>query len=143
MAFLKRKSHKKWVRRHASRALVTLADVLPETSFAAARRYAEQVDLGTLVQTLAAEFGVLDEGPSRVTAVPLTGDAEPMVETLSPRELEVLHLVADGLSNGEIAARLTVTVGTVKKHLNNVFGKLQVTSRTQAVARARALSLLS
>ncbi len=66
-----------------------------------------------------------------------------LVEPLSSRELEVLHLIAAGLSNQEIAARLVVTVGTVKSHVNHLFGKLAVTSRTQAVARARELGLLT
>ncbi len=51
--------------------------------------------------------------------------------------------MADGFSNREIAGQLVVTVGTVKKHLNNIFGKLDAHSRTQAVARARELHLLS
>ncbi|MFN8445008.1 MAG: LuxR C-terminal-related transcriptional regulator [Caldilineaceae bacterium] len=65
-----------------------------------------------------------------------------LVETLSEREREVLQLVADGLSNTEIAARLIVTVGTVKTHINHIFGKLNVQSRTQAVVRGRGLGLL-
>jgi LuxR family maltose regulon positive regulatory protein len=65
-----------------------------------------------------------------------------MVEPLSEREREVLDLVAAGLSNQEIAARLFVGVSTVKKHINNIFGKLAVRSRTQALARARELNLL-
>jgi len=65
-----------------------------------------------------------------------------LIDPLSDRELEVLQLVAEGLSNHEIAQKLVVTVGTVKKHLNNVFGKLDAQNRTQAVARARALNLL-
>ncbi len=64
-------------------------------------------------------------------------------DALSERELEILTLVAQGLSNGEIANRLTLTQGTVKWHVNNIFGKLDVHSRTQAVARARATHLLS
>ncbi|WP_420630662.1 LuxR C-terminal-related transcriptional regulator [Candidatus Leptofilum sp.] len=67
---------------------------------------------------------------------------QPLLEPLSERELEVLRLVADGRSNREIAEQLFVTVGTVKKHLNNVFGKLGVARRTEAVAKARALDLL-
>jgi ATP/maltotriose-dependent transcriptional regulator MalT len=47
-----------------------------------------------------------------------------------------------GLSNGEIAERLVVAVGTVKRHINNIFSKLNVTSRTQALARGRELGLL-
>jgi LuxR family maltose regulon positive regulatory protein len=65
------------------------------------------------------------------------------VEALSEREQEVLRLVAHGMSNREVAEVLYVTVGTVKKHLNNIFGKLGVKNRTQAVAQARRLGLLS
>jgi LuxR family maltose regulon positive regulatory protein len=65
-----------------------------------------------------------------------------LVEPLTARELEVLGLLAGGASNDEIARRLIVSLGTVKKHISNIFGKLEVESRTQAVARARALGLL-
>jgi LuxR family maltose regulon positive regulatory protein len=68
--------------------------------------------------------------------------AQTLIEPLSERELEVLRLVNAGLSNSEIANNLIVTVGTVKKHLNNIFGKLGVSSRTQAIAAARTLDLL-
>jgi LuxR family maltose regulon positive regulatory protein len=54
-----------------------------------------------------------------------------------------LGLVADGLSNSQIAGKIIVTVGTVKKHLNNIYGKLGVASRTQAIARGRKLGLLT
>jgi LuxR family maltose regulon positive regulatory protein len=63
-------------------------------------------------------------------------------EALSERELEVLRLVAKGYSNRQIAEALFVTLGTVKKHLNNIFGKLQIKNRTQAVSQARELNLL-
>jgi LuxR family maltose regulon positive regulatory protein len=66
-----------------------------------------------------------------------------LLDPLSKRELDVLRLVARGLSNREIAETLVVTLGTVKKHLNNIFSKLDVKSRTQAVARARELGLLA
>lgn len=65
-----------------------------------------------------------------------------VIEPLSDRELEVLRLLAAGKSNQEIADALILAVGTVKKHLNNIFGKLEVESRTQCVARARELSLV-
>jgi LuxR family maltose regulon positive regulatory protein len=65
-----------------------------------------------------------------------------LVEPLSPRELEVLRLLADGSSNSEIAQRLIISLGTTKKHIANIFGKLEAQSRTQAIARARALKLL-
>jgi NarL family two-component system response regulator LiaR len=67
---------------------------------------------------------------------------QPLLEPLSPRELEVLDLIADGLTNPEIARRLFIAVGTVKRHINNIYGKLQVRHRTEAVARARDLGLL-
>ena len=67
---------------------------------------------------------------------------QPLIEPLSERELEVLRRVAAGFSNQEIAQNLVIAVGTVKKHLNTIYGKLGVESRTQAVARARDLNLL-
>jgi LuxR family maltose regulon positive regulatory protein len=77
----------------------------------------------------------------------ITGEAppdisQPLIEPLSGRELEILRLVADGKSNQQIADAVFITSGTVKKHLNNIFGKLSVQSRTQCVARARELNLL-
>ena len=61
---------------------------------------------------------------------------------MSERELEVLRLVASGLSNREVAQNLVLATGTVKKHTNNIFTKLGVRSRTEAVAHARELGLL-
>ena len=67
---------------------------------------------------------------------------QPLIEPLSARELEVLRWVAAGYSNQEIAEELVIAVSTVKKHIHNIYGKLEVGSRTQAVARARELALL-
>lgn len=69
--------------------------------------------------------------------------AQPLIEPLSARELEVLALVAEGLSNREVGSRLHIAESTVKSHLNHVYGKLAVDNRIQAVAKARALNLLS
>lgn len=68
--------------------------------------------------------------------VALAGTPAPAAETpeLTRRELEVLQLVADGLSNKEIAARLFITEGTVKNHIHNALEKLQLENRTQAAA---------
>jgi LuxR family maltose regulon positive regulatory protein len=63
-------------------------------------------------------------------------------ELLTRRELEILILIADGLSNQDIATKLCLATGTIKKHINNIYGKMQVSKRTQAVARARDLGLL-
>jgi LuxR family maltose regulon positive regulatory protein len=65
-----------------------------------------------------------------------------LVEPLSERETEVLHLIAEGLTNREIGERLFISMGTVKVHTARIYGKLDVHSRTQAVARARSLGML-
>jgi len=66
-----------------------------------------------------------------------------LVEPLSQREQEVLQLVARGFSNREISERLYLALTTVKGHNSNIFGKLQVKSRTEAIVRARELGLIS
>jgi LuxR family maltose regulon positive regulatory protein len=67
---------------------------------------------------------------------------QPLIEQLSQRELEVLQLVAQGLSNREISERLYLALSTIKGHNRIIFNKLQVQRRTEAVARARELGLL-
>ena len=62
---------------------------------------------------------------------------------LSDRELEVLQLLADGLSNQEIADKLFVSLNTTKTHLSNLYSKLHVKRRTQAVQKAREMSILT
>ncbi len=65
-----------------------------------------------------------------------------LIDPLSERELEVLHLMANGASNDEIAERLVIAVSTVKRHVSNILGKLTASNRTQAVSRAREIGLL-
>jgi LuxR family transcriptional regulator, maltose regulon positive regulatory protein len=67
---------------------------------------------------------------------------QPLVDPLSERELEVLQLIATGASNEEIAEQLVIAIGTVKRHVSNILGKLAVSNRTQAVAYAKAIGLL-
>jgi LuxR family maltose regulon positive regulatory protein len=80
----------------------------------------------------------------RSEAVPSVDDRRPsaLVEPLGGRELEILQLIASGLSNREIAAELFIALSTVKWHINNLYSKLGVHSRTQAVVRGQELDLL-
>lgn len=79
---------------------------------------------------------------TRLTAHPTSLDLHPAAEPLTAREREVLRLIAEGLSNQELAARLHLSPQTVKVHTRNIYSKLGVASRTQAVARGRDLGFL-
>ena len=72
-----------------------------------------------------------------------TSVAQPLLDPLSQRELEVLQLVAGGASNQEIATALVLAPGTVKLHVSHILSKLGVNSRTRAILRARDLGLLT
>jgi LuxR family maltose regulon positive regulatory protein len=65
-----------------------------------------------------------------------------LLEPLTQREQEVLYLLAEGASNQEIARQLVVSLATAKKHVASILSKLGAENRTQAIARARSLSLL-
>lgn len=133
---------------HHSRALSTLADALTR---AAPERYVRSfVDLGAAMAPLLREAVSQDITPDyakgllSALGVPeeMSGPPQPLIEPLSDRELEVLALVAEGLSNREVGHRLHIAESTVKSHLNHVYGKLAVDNRTQAAAKARALNLI-
>ena len=66
-----------------------------------------------------------------------------LIEPLSKRENQVLKLISDGLKNQEIADQLFVSITTVKTHVHNIYGKMDVRNRTAAVAKARELNLLA
>lgn len=84
-----------------------------------------------------------EESPEMVSTVTVNGNGSGfLVDTLTRREQEILGMIAAGSSNNDIAGELFVTSGTVKTHINNLFRKLDVRSRTQAVARARELQIL-
>ena len=83
------------------------------------------------------ETSAQEHGPHRSAF-----DARPLVEPLTEREREVLHRLAQGASNQDIANALVITLGTVKTHLNHILSKLGARNRTEAVAHARARGLL-
>ncbi len=74
--------------------------------------------------------------------LPATQPIQPLIEPLSQRELEILQLLAQGLSNQEISQRLFLALSTVKGHNRNIFAKLETQRRTEAIARARELGIL-
>jgi len=71
-----------------------------------------------------------------------SGDIGGTAESLSKREIEILSLIADGLSNQEIAERSFIAVSTVKTHINNIYGKLDVRNRAQAIRKAQTLHII-
>jgi LuxR family maltose regulon positive regulatory protein len=93
------------------------------------------------VQTILDAFDE-SSSPAVPAEINKAGANEALVEPLSDRELEILSLIGEGYTNQEIAERLVITLHTVKKHSSNIYGKLGVRNRTQAVARARELQLL-
>jgi LuxR family maltose regulon positive regulatory protein len=93
------------------------------------------------VQQLLAAFPTDEDQPEK-PPTRQTPDGE-WVEPLSDREVDVLQLMAEGLTNREIGIRLYLSTNTVKAHTRNIYGKLGVNNRTQAAAKARALGLLS
>ncbi|WP_341918241.1 helix-turn-helix transcriptional regulator [Hydrocarboniphaga effusa] len=77
------------------------------------------------------------------TASGLAREFDPaLVDTLTEREKKLLRHVANGLSNKDLADRLSVSINTVKWHLRNIFEKLQINNRVQAIAIARHLGLI-
>jgi LuxR family maltose regulon positive regulatory protein len=82
-----------------------------------------------------------DPSASHVVS-PVEPSGQALVEPLSQRELEVLHLIALGRANKEIARQLFIAPGTVKAHTASIYRKLDVANRTEAVARARQLGIL-
>lgn len=116
-----------------------LRDQLGVEVYEAAWSRGKTLDVDQIVYELIHNFSVINAVEPLET--PVSDSAHP--DSLTERELEVLNLVAEGLSNREIAARLVLALGTVKWYISEVYSKLGVTSRTQAVARARDLQLLT
>ncbi|MNH97311.1 HTH-type transcriptional regulator MalT [compost metagenome] len=110
-----------------------------------AQLLSDAVDLGIMTDYIGKLLAVFEAEEQKCANKPDLRPPAPvksLIEPLSERELEVLQLIAQGLSNQEISERLYLALSTVKGHNRNIFDKLQVQRRTEAVARARELGLL-
>ena len=117
----------------AARLKLAAGDVASaEAALAAAEQFAQEHSFDYLLPEITAVQ----------TQLQTEQGSQPLAEPLSPRELEVLQLIAQGLSNREIGERLFLTLNTVKGHNRRIFAKLQVQRRTEAVALSRELGLL-
>ena len=112
----------------------------------------EGAPMATLMRKAASHNICLDYVDQLLTAleieiarpsVPSPLCSSPLLEPLTPRERDVLHLISQGLSNQQIAEELVIALNTVKRHTSGIYGKLGVKSRTQAVAQAHQLGLFS
>jgi LuxR family maltose regulon positive regulatory protein len=87
-------------------------------------------------------FSIAQSPPLPTSPSPSHSASQPLVAPLTNRELDILELLARRLSNKEIAAKLFISPNTEKKHLDNMYGKLNVGSRRQAVEKAHTLGIL-
>lgn len=106
-------------------------------------------ELAAAIRTVAAGGALIEPSVARKVfaefarlAAPTAATTEKLVEPLSEREIEILALVAQGLTNKEIAARLYLAEGTVKNYVTSILQKIEARDRTQAAIRARELGLL-
>jgi DNA-binding NarL/FixJ family response regulator len=136
----------------AARGMVPIVALLPDETHAAVAwtagaqglllRDADAERLAAAVTAVAHGLTAFD--PALVAALAPVREQSPLppLEALTPRELEVLRLLAEGLSNKAIARRLGISEHTVKFHTNAILGKLGAQSRTEAVVRATRLGLI-
>lgn len=135
-------------RRQAEEALDRRRGQVQATEFEQLIAEGSTADLLSMAKNTQAELvhlatqSDLQEAAEPPPKQPRTAD-QPLVEPLTNRELEILSLIAQGMTNKQIADTLIVSAGTIKWYTSQIYGKLGVKSRTQAVAQARALSLLS
>ncbi|MBX3085689.1 MAG: hypothetical protein KF716_28890 [Anaerolineae bacterium] len=126
----------------ARRLLLQSQRLLPPEIYVAAKSRGETDDVIAITSSTLDQLRL----PKTYTAKTVNPDVSLgksiLVDPLSERELEILRLLADGLTNQQIADKLVIVLGTVKSHNSNIFSKLGVTNRTQAIKRARELNLL-
>jgi LuxR family maltose regulon positive regulatory protein len=127
-------------RGRATHLLEELEAELPPESFAAAVERGKALDLEMTVEALLADWSG-STGETFFAHSSTTVD--PFPDALTERELEILRFIAAGLSNREIADQLFLSLGTVKWYVNQMYSKLHVSSRAQAIIRAQKLNLLS
>jgi len=96
-----------------------------------------------LAMEMLRRFALEEESPTERPPKPEEPSRQPLDESMTDRELEVLPLLASGLTNREIARRLMISPGTVKHHVRHIASKLGVSDRTQAAVRAVELGLLT
>ena len=115
-----------------------LSAELGAAAFKAAWEHGKASDIELVVRELLERLR-----PEEDKSIPTTAQAanQSLAEPLTVRELEVLRLIAEGLPNAQIAHRLFIAIATVKAHAGNIYSKLGVQNRTQAVAQARKLNL--
>ena len=102
----------------------------------------EAASRGVMPDDIGKLLTVFENEKRKSGGIPELPAAAPLVEPLRQREMEILQLIAQGLSNHEISNRLFIALDTVKGHNRRIFEKLQVQRRTEAVVRARELGLL-
>jgi LuxR family maltose regulon positive regulatory protein len=115
-----------------------------------ARLLQEAAERGVAPAYVSRLLTVIDAQAQPELPAPATQKAQPaptrspssLIEPLTARELDVLHLMAEGLTYNEIAGQIVVSLNTVRTHVKNIYGKLRVHRRSQAIARARRLKLL-
>ena len=128
-----------------------VAEVWATGARAILRRDADPGQFAAALHALLQGLGVIDGTFAAALARPVglptrkpwdDRQTDPLIEELTPRELAVLRLVAEGLPNKTIAVKLGISEHTVKFHVNAILGKLGVASRTEAVVRATRLGLI-
>ncbi|MCA9909141.1 MAG: helix-turn-helix transcriptional regulator [Anaerolineae bacterium] len=129
------------VRGECEQYLAQLRAELPADVYAAAEARGNRLELEQVVARFLEEDDQATEALDPASAA-IHAANQGLVEPLSQRELEVLHLIAGGMTNGEIATRLFVGLSTVKKHINHIYGKLGVKTRDEVIGRAQQLGLI-